>query len=657
MCLAAVYEYPYALEFVENQTKEVCIVALLQKPQVIELIRNEFRTKALDLLILKYVPKLLSSINDLPLFSHGLILKALKKNPKAIKKLSLKTEDMIRTVLEIYPNYIQYIENPSEYQCILAVSKSPSTLKFIANQTPEICKSALSSNVIKEHFRKSSVFKYILNPTQELCDYAILECGFDASVIPEEFINKKIVEYFFKNNNFVPKSNPIYYSIKKFFSENKDLELDFLSITTKAFKFISNPSSEICLSIIKSIPDNIIYITDYNQTLDQCIIALRQTDALNYCKIYEHIHIVENPDYENTLHNLLMVRKLQGIDKERHDHFAQMTEKELIEVLTNNGEYLEFMPNQTEAMCLAAVYDYPFALEFVKSQTENICLVACLKNKNSFKLVKNQTSKLKNYFLAKFPHKVYMINELTNIDEKYLAEALKYNQIGVYNKIKFVSSSLKKYAISLRPKLLNEQDWKSADLLEMVKENAATLEFISNPTAEMIKIALTKSKCNASWTKIEYATNCNDQSVFDLAIEVNPSSFQYIPENFWNLKMIKEALTWTDSPDNISLVHKSSKWSHILNDLDFVREIVSDNIHILKFSSCADEELYRKALKDHPEDLIYVHNQTIKLCLMAIRQEPGCHQFVKIVDNPDYITTYNNLMSKKMLLEELSDAS
>jgi hypothetical protein len=73
------------------------------------------------------------------------------------------------------------------------------------------------------------------------------------------------------------------------------------------------------------------------------------------------------------------------------EFLATLDEDTTCKMLAKNGEMLERIENQTEAMCLVALQRTGFALEFIKNQTEEMCLIAVRKCGHALFFVRKQT--------------------------------------------------------------------------------------------------------------------------------------------------------------------------------------------------------------------------------------------------------------------------
>lgn len=72
-------------------------------------------------------------------------------------------------------------------------------------------------------------------------------------------------------------------------------------------------------------------------------------------------------------------------------------------------------------------------------------------------------------------------------------------------------------------------------------------------------------------------------------------------------------------------------------------------------------ELCAKAIELRALNIVYVKNQTVDLCLLALSQASSeilsIYEHIRIVPNPDHETTVNNLREKQILLGLLKDDS
>ena len=72
----------------------------------------------------------------------------------------------------------------------------------------------------------------------------------------------------------------------------------------------------------------------------------------------------------------------------------EQTEEICLLSIKQNGRNLQFANKQTEELCKLAVQENCYALEFVKDQTEEICKLAIQENGYALEFVKNQTEEI-----------------------------------------------------------------------------------------------------------------------------------------------------------------------------------------------------------------------------------------------------------------------
>jgi hypothetical protein len=73
---------------------------------------------------------------------------------------------------------------------------------------------------------------------------------------------------------------------------------------------------------------------------------------------------------------------------------ATLDETTLCDMVAQNGLLLEFVSNQTDAMCRIAVQQNAFALAYVNNQSEDLCLLAVCKDWEVHRHVRNRSDKI-----------------------------------------------------------------------------------------------------------------------------------------------------------------------------------------------------------------------------------------------------------------------
>ena len=91
---------------------------------------------------------------------------------------------------------------------------------------------------------------------------------------------------------------------------------------------------------------------------------------------------------------------IQELIKQKESTYKYFNEQDALKAVKQYGYALQFVKEQTEAICLAAVKEDRDALQFVKEQTEAICLAAVKEDRGALQfvdknLLKSVKSKLK----------------------------------------------------------------------------------------------------------------------------------------------------------------------------------------------------------------------------------------------------------------------
>ena len=79
---------------------------------------------------------------------------------------------------------------------------------------------------------------------------------------------------------------------------------------------------------------------------------------------------------------------ISSISKKNYEIDVLYEQKNVIKLLENDGTYLEFVRNQTEALCKIAILQNWSALKFVKDQTHDLCVMAININPHSIQYIK-----------------------------------------------------------------------------------------------------------------------------------------------------------------------------------------------------------------------------------------------------------------------------
>jgi len=128
------------------------------------------------------------------------------------------------------------------------------------------------------------------------------------------------------------------------------------------------------------------------------------------------------------------------------------------------------------------------------------------------------------------------------------------------------------------------------------------------------------------------------KKLFEKGISYSRFSFIYwVEENIWT----KEEM-------DIFI-----KWLNQLKDEEILEYMKKYGRSILSVITNQSDNLCKLAVDDSPENIQYVRNQTVDLCLSSLKKNPRAYRNVKIVPNPDFKTTFKNLLEKKAILDAL----
>lgn len=149
-CLVAVGKDGLALQYVRNQTFEVCRAAIRNNPDAIGCIRRDTFERE---------PELASCI-------YG----ALKISPQSLKFLRLQNEAFCRLAVEQEPATLQFVqpEFQTESICEIAITADPELLANVQNKTRQIVDLAVTANPLTLRYVPAEL------QDQNLCERAVL---------------------------------------------------------------------------------------------------------------------------------------------------------------------------------------------------------------------------------------------------------------------------------------------------------------------------------------------------------------------------------------------------------------------------------------------------------------------------------------------------
>jgi len=243
--------------------------------------------------------------------------KLILSEAKSIKDHILWNDEIfcLKVVIR-YKGSLRYVVNQTPMICLLAVSVDGDSLKYVKKQDNDICLEALKNNGLALHYVK-------INQTNEMCTLAVQ--------------NHPGALCYVKN-------------------QTDDLCMMAVKKAGWLLKYVKMQSEEICLAAI----DNWI-----NAYYDVQI----KTSKIIRAAIEKSGHIITSIDLPSDELILLAVKTYPQIlgFKKFTDHFPSLFNlyPELVKI---NGLCLEFIPNQTNQLCMDAITQNGFALYYVKDK-------------------------------------------------------------------------------------------------------------------------------------------------------------------------------------------------------------------------------------------------------------------------------------------------
>ena len=274
------------------------------------------------------------------------------------------------------------------------------------------------------------------------------------------------------------------------------------------------------------------------------------------------------------------------------EYIEDQNEKICIAAVRNNAMALQFVKEQNEKICITAVRNNGMALQFVKRQTEDICCEALINNKNAEQFIKNKTPKIK-----------YILNNIDKYSYKKVIREKDDEDLSIAGKI-------------IRAKLLNKEMEDSInnygcdteqDRINIVRKNGLMLQKIVNQT-EKICVAAIEQNPEA----IQYVyPECMTDIVKMTAVTKDSTMLKYIDDQTEELCLIAV----TRYPNTIQYVSPECMTNTVK------MTAVKKDPAMLKYIDDQTDELCLEAVKQNPKMLQYVNNQTEEICLKAVSMD------------------------------------
>ena len=153
-----------ALQYVENQTNDICVKAITQDASAIQFVRNQTEDLCMfavqkNGMVIKYIRNPTTSIS----------YHAVKQNSEALKYIKNQTHDIcVEAVTSCFG--LEFVLDQTEELCIISVMNFGCSLRLVKIQTNTICKLAVKEN--------GRALKFVKNQTEKICRYAVKQNGY-----------------------------------------------------------------------------------------------------------------------------------------------------------------------------------------------------------------------------------------------------------------------------------------------------------------------------------------------------------------------------------------------------------------------------------------------------------------------------------------------
>ncbi len=594
------------LEFIENQTEELCIDAIKNNIYSFKYIKN--KTNTINKTILNIDGNMIQYIFNQ---TKELCNIAINQNINSFKFIKNKTYELNKQILNKNGLLLEFIENQTEELCFIAIKNNINAYNFVKDKTYDIDHYFLNNNNIKifELYKNIELYEilknilnkngllleFIENQTEELCIIAIKN-----NINAYNFVKHKTYEIdksILKIQNNLVINNEIYEILKNIlnkngllleFIENQTEELCIIAIKNNinAYTFVKNKTYEIN-KILLNIDGNMLQYIE-NQTDELCIIAIK-----NNINAYTFVKKITYNLYKSILieHNILSTNNIKIYELFKN-------------ILNKNGLLLEFIENQTEELCIIAVKNnidaYNFIinktyeldkklldinfniLKYIENQTEELCLIALKNNIDSFKHIKNKTYNLNKNILNIDGN---MLKYIENQTEELCLIALK-NDLKSYNYIQNKTDEINKIYNKIHDDNIYYEKY-----YKKISNNGMYLKYITEQT----------------------------ENICLLAIDNNVASYEYVKNMTPNIA--------------IAIVKKDgmllNKIDEIFHTNDICIAALKNNINAYQFIKNKTYEINAYVLSKKGWLLKFIENQTDELCIIAVQNDGMALEFVK----------------------------
>lgn len=389
-CKAAINIDYSYIQYVKNQTQEICEYAVRK-----------------SILALKYI-----EVQDIEICKLALDL-----SPSSFKYIKIKTKIICAYAIDKYVWLIENIKNQTDSLCLLAVTRNGNLLRYVKNQTPEICLAALKNivfaiqfidpdlqtiemcNIVNKNIHAHQLLRFIRYQSPEVCIFAL-----KTNIQWFKYIKDPTIEMCLYVIEHGTDDIFIHFESKRF---DEATMMKIVEYEPKMIQYLKMPSINIELYAIKQIPSLVKHVKSlfsdcvYIHAVSQDGLLLKDIDGLQYYQDDMAIIICLTAVKQNglalkycTIKNTDICMAAIQNNPMALEFIDNQTIEHCMVAVSLNGLALKYCTIKNTALYEIAINNNPMALEFVDDQTNELCMLAVKQNPMTLKFVKNKTSKI-----------------------------------------------------------------------------------------------------------------------------------------------------------------------------------------------------------------------------------------------------------------------
>ena len=215
ICMEAVKQNGWALEYVEEQTPEICMEAVKQNGLVLQYVKEQ---------------------------TPEICMEAVKQNEWALTYVKEQTSEIYLEVVKHDGMALQYVKEQTPEICMEAVKQNGWALEYVKEQTPEICLEAVKQDGL--------ALSDVKEQTPEICLEAVKQDGLVVQFVEEQ---------------------------------TPEICLEAVKQNGLALEYVKEQTSKVCMEAVKQSGLALLYVKE--QTPEVCMEAVKQNGwALQYVK-------------------------------------------------------------------------------------------------------------------------------------------------------------------------------------------------------------------------------------------------------------------------------------------------------------------------------------------------------------------------------------